>query len=258
MLVDVYIIVSSTEATDNHLASVFSQDLFRVTIVNSSDIISTSTPCQLLYKECIDYDEYLTCLLRNKKSQNFTLIVRDTMITLLSEDDMASIITACLSYGDYDICYLNKWDSRCEDHYDTKQVHGYPVKISKLKNGSPSHAILISPQGKDAILGSRKMRDGGNFQVYNSSFMPSISEMISNKKMVGICVNPNIFVYDTDRIWQNEDYVRVMECQRNLAVGNSIEGDVDTQQSTLSVFWFIAIVLLVLFLAFVYTRCRRW
>lgn len=156
----------------------------------------------------------------HKHKDDFLIIVKDTSVTHASAKTIDGIVRKIVesgntSSGKFHLCYLCKWMDRCDIYSDRKEINGRSTILAKTQAPHGIQALLVSPHGRDILLGERTMKNGkaivaGLFERENMS--PVLTEFILKGYIDATCVVPNLFDFDISKAVRNSDYLKTIEC----------------------------------------------
>ncbi len=191
--------------------------------------------------------------------EDFILILKDSSVTHASSGSIESIIQKIIISGKWHLCYLCKWMDRCDIYSDKKEIHGRSAILAKTQAPHGIQALLISPEGRQILIGEKPMKNGKLMNVktdlsdsLSSTFglsgpfgsMNSIlTEFILKGYLEAICVVPNLFDFDITKATKNSDYLKAMEC---LPPPKVTTGDQVTTGGKISSFVVLIVILLLI------------
>lgn len=210
-MVQVYILSNDPKSEKvKKLKHLFSHNLFIVNII--------SPECKDIKAEEESDCEYNRCVSalndsHRHNSNDHTIIVRDSSISIASPELMADIVKTTIDSGDFDICYLSKWSSRCDLYTNKKPIENTSAVITKTQTGSGIQALLLSPNGRDIILRTKPMKNGKLFEMKKKSDLGyNLGQEIFKNNISSICIVPNLIEYDVTEATSNEDYKKSHAC----------------------------------------------
>lgn len=178
-------------------------------------------------------------LLREIPPGDDVVFLHDTMTTMMEPERIQLILNTLSNRGSFDLCYLGKWQDRCDLHEYSFTSERIDFVNTYMPHGT--HALYISSRGRAKLL------TPGFLPLYEHSLSQSLMELIKDHRLVALTSVPNIFQYDYKNIKDPKDYLRTQECR--------LLPDLDplplpTAREGLSLWWFLLIVLVVLILAY--------
>ena len=209
--VDVYILSSSPESEQTKLVkTLVDDDLFKIKIVDIS--IPDNYAIKGISKK--KSDEIYRCIwvLKNslENKDNHIMILKDTSVSNSSAANTANIVESIIQGDNFDICYLAKWLDKCE-LYDSKQaISNMTTILTQTFSPNGAQALLISPKGRNIMIGEQAMSDG-SFFTYDKSLSETLKEKISKSNIKATCVVPNLFNVDATKIVA-KDFYKTHEC----------------------------------------------
>lgn len=158
-----------------------------------------------------------TALLRSQKKypKLYTIILKDTSICNIDNDILYNVFKDTIKYNNsnsWDICYLCRWLDRC-DKCNTMQSNNYNINILQTYSPHGIQSIMLSPIGRDRILGIKSLINGDYFTPINIPLDTKLNAEIENGTLSAITFNRNIFMYDPKCIKSQSDYVKYSLCR---------------------------------------------
>lgn len=256
--VTVYILTDDSECP-----SVVSLNKLFLTNPFKIEIVTQKTPHDLLtsianYSEerrsQIDESHRVAWCLKESAQKcpgDFILILKDSSVTHASAGSIESIIQKIITSGKWHLCYLCKWMDRCDIYSDKKEIHGRSAILAKTQAPHGIQALLISPEGRDILLGEKPMKNGklmnsiasGKFGHESEGLNSTLTEFILKGYLDAICVVPNLFDFDITKATKSSDYLKAMECLPPPKVNS---GDVVTAGGKVSSFVVLVVILLLI------------
>jgi hypothetical protein len=190
------------------LRSLFSSDIFRVIVPNIPFTDEDST------KEKREAYQVGWCLSDAKESfpKNPVIVVKDSSLCVADSETVSGVISSCLSVGDFHICYLCKWSDKCHLYSHRKEVSHTKNSIAKTQSPHGVQALLFTPEGRDLVLGIKPMKDGEFFRA-RGSLSKSLNHHIVRGHINAFCVVPNLVAFDISLATDDEDFLKVNECE---------------------------------------------
>ena len=207
----------------------------------SLPINSTLTRAQSI--EIFRYQYILRKAAREYRERN-VLILKDTSVINTPINDLEAVIRTGCRIGDWDFFYLTRWLDLCDLYDDETKVRGTMNVIVETFSPNGNQAIIFSPHGRDVVIGKKRMRNGEYFTPINIPLSSKLNEEITLRNTKAITVVPNVIDFDVTQAETVSDLAKVCDCRRPEVIEEE-----DTSGTTLSLFWFVVIILIVLALA---------
>lgn len=173
----------------------------------------------LSQEEAIEAYRYKWCLADAKKRMptNYVLIIQDTCLTNTSSRDIAEMVTAACHDKSWHVCYLNKWQDRCDLHSDRVNLINNSTILARTYSPNGCYALLFSPDGRDIILGEKTMSNNKEFKM-TTSLSSTLNSEINQRNIIATCFVPNLFSIDPSTV---QNYEFCQECQQNNNITSS-------------------------------------
>jgi hypothetical protein len=242
-MVNVYILSDDPKSEKvHHLKRLFGHEIFIVNVL-SPQCEDSKSELDCEYNRCIASlnDSY-----RNS-STDYTIVIKDTSISHATPDSMADIISTIINSGDFHICYLCKWNDRCDLYTNKTPIDNSTAIIAKTQYANGIQALLFSPSGRDIVLGRKPMKNGKHFSMEASSNLGyHLTQETLKNNIDSICIVPNLISYNFTEAKNNEDYKKTQECD--------IPGDLNqSNPATSGWLWtFLIIIIIILIIWGVY------
>jgi hypothetical protein len=216
----VYIIEKDDTPRCETLRKYFDHPIFLTYVVRidcPEDWISRHS--YLSREEAEELYQYKWCLADAKKrmSTNYTLIIKDICLTNTSSRDIAEMITAACQDRSWQICYLNKWQDRCDLHTDRMNLVNSSTVLARTYSPNGCCALLFSPDGRDIILGEKAMTNNKELK-FTTSLSTTLNREINQRNLIATCFVPNLFSIDPATV---QNYEFCQECQQSNNNGSS-------------------------------------
>ena len=213
-----------------------------------------------------DTKQVLACLndAFSKHSDKYVFLIKDTSVTHVTSHTLTNVVKTAIGLNssdgeaDWDLCYLCRWDDRC-DLYDEKDKNFPSVttkrgnKLVKSKSPHGLQAVVVSPRGRDIILGSAKDH---NDEVFNCGKTKDLSLYLNGKIEKGglhaVCIIPNIFEFNVLLAKNMSDYAKLSGCRRG---GGRIRNDVS--QRAHSKFWLFVLIVIILIIIGIWYKNKK-
>lgn len=222
-IVQVWIMLGETAPPGNvaQLQTLFSNQLFQVlTYRGESENYSGRVK------------EALTLQQRNNPN-NPCIVVKDSSISILTPDLMATYISTALSYNQsrptYSAVYLTHWLDECNRYKSILTLIAGAASLKQTFRPTADQCILMLPDLRDQLLA-----------VEDDIFI-WLNSQIASQTIKAATFVPNLVEVDISTIANNNDYFKLNQC---LPVQTTSEGGGKLLGTM--VFIFIAILLIVL------------
>lgn len=209
----------------------------------------------------------------SKYPENTILLAKDSTVSEVNADKVADVVSAALSSSKkkkgndewedaWHMCYLSKWMDRCDLYSKKRSIKGTTTSIAKTVHPQGFQAVMLTPTGRDVLLGKQNMLDGTSFLPLKKPLGESLTEAINGGKLEATCTVPNLLRYDPSLASSPEDYLKFNECHLPLQMTKN--GERNYQQTSTfgsgSWFWIFLLVLLALILGgyFLYKNKHRY
>jgi hypothetical protein len=202
----VYILASDMNSPRlDNVKELWTNRVFTTKIVNLQDPTIQSNVIEA------EYERYKWVL--NDAKTNYTnnaiIIVKDTSISSASSDTIAKVVENTLERQEWSICYLCKWLDNCELYTNGQQIDGLSISIFKTLSPMGLQAIMLTPQGRDILLGTAKMSNDKTFtSLLQNNRVPlnqALTQAIRSGWIEASCTYPNIIDFDISTV-SNETY----------------------------------------------------
>lgn len=210
MSVVVYILTNQRDSPSvKFLLEVFESPFFKTNIVNIDPPSFKSF--HLSEDDSVKAHRVYWALKHAKKHhpKKYLIIVKDTSTTYAHSGEIVSVSQTLININGWDIAYLSKWNDRCDLYKELAKVPGGIVSQSHDPHGL--QCAMISPKGRDILLGRTKMKNGKNFNI-DKPLPEKINEEIIIGNISAICVSPNLFFFNTKLARKKKDYLKNNEC----------------------------------------------
>lgn len=245
-----YVLSSSPDSdATKRIKCLFSTDLFAVNVV----VIAPPN------NDKIDADSYRThWVLMHAASHypdSYVLVVKDTSTSVANAQAVKDVVNAAIQGDGWDVCYLCRWQDDCSKNTDRQAVAGTGASIVRTFAAQGAHAILLSPKGRDILLGKQTMRNGKLFSN-EGPIAERLATAVAQGNISAICTDPNLISVDVSSTpgesWKKN------ECKPGTgASGGSSGGGSSATGATggngpnggaapISIWWIIIILLLLI------------
>jgi hypothetical protein len=181
------------------------------------------------------------CLLDSKEKypSDSTVIIKDTSLLMASEETLDNVLDYYLERQEqYHIGYLCRWEDKCHLHAMKRNISESEYYVSKTISPYGLQAFVVTPHGRDILIGQTPMKNGKYFKPEECLSM-SLNRQIQNKNIDAMCVVPNLFTFDLRLARRDEDYLKVNECE-------PIDSSLYVQSSSINQYIVILIIIILL------------
>ena len=271
--VAVYLLVSDvTSPRTGKVMSLFSNPLFSLGVANVSPPDDLAVPSNLTRNDAISNYRVRWCLYDASQNHpdSYVLVVKDTSTSEASSDRIADIVTAAISSGNWDVCYLSNWLDRCDLYSEKKPINGTSTTLVKTSSPHGLQAVIFSPAGRDMVLGNQPLRDGSTFPD-NQKIHSALHNAVLNGQLHATTVRPNLISYDPLAATKPTDYLKTQECVVPPGNGSSSAGTTtqiattanndnslaQTPSSSNNWIWWILLIIVILILLYLWYRWNQ-
>jgi hypothetical protein len=184
------------------------------------------------------------CLLDAKERYptSSVIIIKDTSLLVSSQEVLDNVLNYYLSQeNSYHIGYLCKWEDKCHLHAKKQNIPDTPNYIAKTKSPYGLQSVIITPSGRDILIGQTPMKNGKYFKPEEClSF--SLNREIHTGNLEALCVVPNLFAFDLRLARRDEDFLKANECEPI---------DVKLYSKSSSINQYIVILIIIILLIFI-------
>jgi hypothetical protein len=152
---------------------------------------------------------------------DYCIIIKDTSVTNSTTDEIVKIVLTAIDLNrdhrgcvmhKWQMCYLSRWLDRCDLYREEAEIKGV-TKIVKTLSPFGIQAIMFSPEGRDIVLGKKKMRNGKYFPPISLPLGDQFNENIGEENINAICVVPNLFEFNVMMATNELDFLKLSECR---------------------------------------------
>jgi hypothetical protein len=247
--IGVYILEGEDASWSEKVRYLFNHPLFVAYIVKIDVPEEWLSRHNYLKKEAAEeLYRYKWCLAdaKSRMSSNYVLVIKDNSSTHITSQNMAEIIIAACQDKRWQVCYLNKWQDRCDLYTDKTVLVGTSTVLARTYSPHGCQALLFSPEGRDIVLGETCLETGHHFEV-KSSLSESLNEEISKGRLYATCFVPNLVSVD---VISKQDYYKTQECK-------PVEPETPVVTSSGGNYWIWLILIVLLFVLIWCFWCRR-
>lgn len=227
--VPVYILSADSHSVRTKLTRNMFNDAFF-----DANVVSIDTPKNIEYdgiskEKAEEYYRFRKVLSYSKEqNQKDIIIIKDTSVTNSQPDAIAEAIRVIVDSDEEDradITYLSSWLGDCENLKNKRFLSNNTSVIAKTSSANGLQAILVSPKGRDIILGETRMAKGGLFSPKADTLSDALNKSISDGNITADVVIPNLFDYDIvngpKKIW------KTALCRKKKEVAQPVTPNVD-------------------------------
>ena len=189
---------------------------------------------------------------RKRFPQDFCIIIKDTSVTNSTTEEIVKIILTAIDINkdikqckkhEWQLCYLCRWLDRCDLYTEEAKIKGV-TKVVKTLSPFGIQAIMFSPEGRDIVLGKRKMNNGKFFTPIELPLGDQFNENIGLGNITATCVVPNLFEFNVMLSTNDLDFLKLSECRQP-----EVEEEPFVSPGAVPFLWFVVIVASIILLA---------
>lgn len=255
----VYILSTDPESIRTTMVqSLFDHPMFRTNIVNITPPAVIPTPTYDAKLELTPFNEAFRvnwCLSNGQQRypRSNLIVVKDTSVSNTDAGTIAEIVSAAITSGNWDLCYLCRWLDRCDLYTDKKPITGRTTLIAKTQSPQGVQAIMFSPIGRDRVLGTARLSNGDTFTPIRKPLGVQLNEVITSGALTATCIVPNLIEYDITASTRSSDYLKLNECEVNGSTPTPPTPDNGPKfKFNMKWFWIILIIVALLLLVLWY------
>lgn len=144
------------------------------------------------------------------------IVIKDTSTSNIGSSTMQQIIqeaVTSISLSSYELFYMSKWLDRCHLYKRVTPNTESENRFVWIYSPFGVQSILLTPTGRDIILGIEKMKNGKNFKIMKLPLGQQLNKEISDGNMRAIANPSNIINFDVvGNATDNSDYLKLNEC----------------------------------------------
>lgn len=255
--VAVYLLASDVNSTrTTKLSSLFSNPLFSLNVIAISPPSNMTPEKNMSVKDLIESYRIQWCLkdAKNRYPKNHVIVAKDSSISDASPNRIADVVSAATNNGQWDVCYLSKWMDRCDLYSNKKPINGTMTTLTKTVSPHGLQAIILSPKGREVILGNQPMKNGEMFDLLEAPLSQNLNEKIVSGNLEATATVPNLLTYDITFANKSSDYLKTHEClvsddESTESTETNNSGEKNLQQTSgSSWFWFLLIIIILILL----------
>lgn len=205
----VYIITQNPRgASASNVKKLFSNPIFHI-----HRLSLTETPNGVVNDETQELAHITGCLRHSQDNfkDNYFIVVKDTSVSVAGPEKIANVVSKCIGIGGWDIFYLCEWQERCDLLSNFQQLDDTSVSAAKTQNARGVQAILISPTGREMLLGLKPMRNSKIIE-FNGNVANTLSTAVVNGALLAQTTVPNLINYDIKQATKPEDFLKGAQC----------------------------------------------
>nr|QBK91148.1 MAG: glycosyltransferase family 25 [Pithovirus LCPAC202] len=190
--------------------------------------------------EICRFDQVLTEA-SDEYPNKYVIVIKDSSIATSTPESLERTIRKTIEFGEWDVCYLTRWLDLCNLYKDPIKIKGSMKVIVRTLSPNGTQALLFSPEGRDIVIGRKKMKNGEHFTPIQIPLGSKLNQEISNKNLFALCTVPNEFEFDVFRTTKTSDLAKLSDCRRPESK--------DQGPGAIPLLWFIVIVVAVILIA---------
>jgi len=176
------------------------------------------------------------------------IILKDNSVSHLTPEQITNRVKSILALTQpFDIFYLCKWNDRCQLYTNKRNMADTNTFLAQTQAPGGFQAVLITPSGRDIILGQAMMPNNKKFKL-DHPLPDQLTHEIFNGHLVAFTETPNIIDFDIRYAMSNADYVKLNECQPVKQSSQNVGS------STAAYVWFFIVILAIFLLAWALIR----
>ena len=238
--------VESGDARD--LSLLFPKSKYKVRIeecIPPLSLVDTENYSAQQQAETLCIDKILS-MDKQKYPDCYSLIIKDTSVTVSTPEQIYQLLIQATQQSGWELFYLTKWLDRCDLYKNPQEIKNRTYSFINTFSPNGFQAIMLSPKGRDVILGEIPMKNGRFFPPVTQPIEVQLNENISAGNITAISTIPNIFEYDVNKATTEEDYLKGTLCSPE-----SIEGRIfsRTDPTPLSFIWYVIVIIMIILAA---------
>lgn len=190
--------------------------------------------------EICRFDQVLTEA-ADEHPDKYVIVIKDTSIATSTPQSLERTIKKVREFGEWDVCYLTRWLDLCNLYKDPIKINESMKVIVKTLSPNGTQALLFSPEGRDVVIGRKKMKNGEHFTPIQIPLGSKLNQEIFNKNLFAFCTVPNEFEFDIFQATKTSDLAKLSDCRRPESK--------DEGPGAIPLLWFIIIVVIVILIA---------
>ena len=208
----VYIITQNPrgDATKN-VKRLFQNQLFHIHRLSIDD---NNLEAKNVNEETRELAHITGCLRHSKENfpNHHFIIIKDTSVSVAGSDKIASAISKCINMGGWDVFYLCEWQERCDllNNF-TSLDDSSGLSAAKTNNAKGIQALLISPEGREMLLGDKPLRNGKIIQ-FEGNVSNTLASAVEDGAVLAQTTIPNIINYDITQATVPRDFLKGAQC----------------------------------------------
>ena len=157
--------------------------------------------------EICRFDQVLTEA-ADEYPNKYVIVIKDTSIATSSPKSLERTIRKVKEFGEWDVCYLTRWLDLCNLYKDPIKIKGSMKVIVRTLSPNGTQALLFSPEGRDIVIGRKKMKNGKYFTPIQIPLGSKLNQEISNKNLFALCTFPKEFEFDVFQTTKTSDLAK--------------------------------------------------
>ena len=259
--VPVYILsVDSRSQRAQQTRHLFNDSMFR------TNIVTVDTPKDLSMEglapddaeEIYRFQKILTHSWDNHDGD--IIVVKDTSRARFSAIDITETIRSIKTEPEQaDITYLSAWQDDNKIPNKRKLLGGTTVSRSSEPNAF--QAILISPHGRDVLLGKAELTDGQLFAMANQTLTDGLNTIIEQGGISADVLSPTMF--DARKVYKRSYPTPKQAIENGIIplpdseLGTQVESQMSTSVAPVAIIFIIIVIMLVLWAIYYYSSNQK-
>lgn len=206
--VNVYVLTDDHQSTDALLvADMFDDPVFKVHVTEVRTPAGMSEPTREWHtiRNLLDHSQ--------RNGDGWVVIIKDSSVTNASPPHVAKTIDVATKLDNADIMYLCKWLDRCDEHTEQEAIADTTMRLVRTRSPHGIQALLLSPRGREMLLGTVPLRDGTAFTYKDGEELSDVMNLVAQKDQMRVrATMPNLFDFNMGRMRGPEDLVKAQQC----------------------------------------------
>jgi hypothetical protein len=243
--VPVYILSAESRAMRaQNIRRVFSNPMFNTRIITvqtpedlKSDLSRDDAIESYRFRKILEYSK--------EHDESDIVIVKDTSKPRATPTDIADAVRAITDNGENraDITYLSSWKEMSASSGRKLANNAHVVKMS---TPNTLHAVVVTPHGRDLLLGATPLVSGEQFDLSSRSLTDSLNDAIGNGHITADIIVPSLF--NTSKQPRKRAIIPV---DREIAESRAI------WMSPLAIIFIVLLVLLIVWAIYYYAYRKK-
>lgn len=132
-------------------------------------------------------------------NEDSIIIIKDSSVSNASPETIADVCRAVVDGADIaDVVYLASWQEECDNLKNKRVIANKTTVIAKGSSPHGMQAILVSPKGRDILLGESPMRgiSGDVFNIDDKPVADNLTEAVESNNILADVIVPSLFGFD--------------------------------------------------------------